>query len=413
MDGALLRRRPVPAHPVRRAGAGVRGGHRDHALRHPRRRALALRPDVGGPAGAKTIDECPLEWFFCDGVRLDLRHKEPGERILVEDLENALDAIGYVLTPLDIVMLWTGRDKFLGTEEYFEQPGMTRESTLWLCERGIKVIGIDAYGFDRKFADMADEARRDRRRDADLGGALRRPGARVLPDREAREPRTCSRARRASRSRASRSRSRAPAAGGRGWWRSSDVSGAPPRPSSPHDDDPRAHPRGALPRNVRGPRRRPPARAVDEPAREVGAQAPRPPAPAGARGTSSWRRCGRRPAPAAARNNLHGAVHALRRFLRQARGDADHVVHEDGCYALAPDLEVWDDVAEFERLVREARRQDACGGPRLPGGRGRAVRRPAVRRRPLRGVDAGAPPRAGGAAPGGPRPALRAPCGGR
>jgi len=67
--------------------------------------------------------------------------------------------IGHVLSPGEIVMLWTGRDKFLGSEEYFEQPGMTRESTLWLCERGIKVIGIDAYGFDRKFADMADEAR--------------------------------------------------------------------------------------------------------------------------------------------------------------------------------------------------------------------------------------------------------------
>jgi kynurenine formamidase len=116
-------------------------------------------PTSEGGAVAKTIDECPLEWFYGDGVRLDLRHKEAGDRILVEDLENALDVIGHVLSPGEIVMLWTGRDKFLGSEEYFEQPGMTRESTLWLCERGIKVIGIDAYGFDRKFADMADEAR--------------------------------------------------------------------------------------------------------------------------------------------------------------------------------------------------------------------------------------------------------------
>ena len=146
-------------------------------------------PTSEGGAVAKTIDECPLEWFYGDGVRLDLRHKEPGDRILVEDLENALDVIGHALSPGEIVMLWTGRDKFLGSEEYFEQPGMTRESTLWLCERGIKVIGIDAYGFDRKFDDMAEEFAGDRRRDEDLGGALRRPGARVLPDREAREPR--------------------------------------------------------------------------------------------------------------------------------------------------------------------------------------------------------------------------------
>jgi DNA-binding SARP family transcriptional activator len=60
--------------------------------------------------------------------------------------------------------------------------------------------------------------------------------------------------------------------------------------------------------------------------------------------------------PAAARNNLHGAVHALRRFLRDVHGDVEHVVFEDGCYALAPELDVWDDVGEFERLAREARR---------------------------------------------------------
>ena len=145
-------------------------------------------PTSEGGAVAKTIDECPLEWFYGDGVRLDLRDKEPGDRILVEDLENALEVIGHVLSPGEIVMLWTGRDKFLGSEEYFEQPGMTRESTLWLCERGIKVIGIDAYGFDRKFARHGRRGAGDRRRDEDLGGALRRPGARVLPDREAREP---------------------------------------------------------------------------------------------------------------------------------------------------------------------------------------------------------------------------------
>lgn len=68
--------------------------------------------------------------------------------------------------------------------------------------------------------------------------------------------------------------------------------------------------------------------------------------------------------PAAARNNLHGAVHALRRFLREVHGDVEHVVFEDGCYALAPELELWDDVSEFERLAREARR--CAPGAALP-----------------------------------------------
>lgn len=106
---------------------------------------------------AKTIDECPLEWFFGDGVVLDLRHKQAGEKISQADVEGALSRIDYTLKPLDLVMIMTGGDERLGSEEYFDQPGMTRESTLWLVEQGIKVIGVDTYGFDRKFEDMRDD----------------------------------------------------------------------------------------------------------------------------------------------------------------------------------------------------------------------------------------------------------------
>ena len=139
-------------------------------------------PTSEGGAVAKTIDECPLEWFYGDGVRLDLRDKEPGDRILVEDLERALDAIDHTLSPGEIVMLWTGRDKFLGSEEYFEQPGMTRDSTLWLVDKGIKVIGVDMYGFDRKFAERIVDISGTPTSEGDVASApwsvvYRKPGA--------------------------------------------------------------------------------------------------------------------------------------------------------------------------------------------------------------------------------------------
>src|SRR5262245_66377297 len=51
---------------------------------------------------ARTIDPVPLEWCFAPGVVLDLRHKAAGEFITVDDLQAALDHIGYRLTPLDI-----------------------------------------------------------------------------------------------------------------------------------------------------------------------------------------------------------------------------------------------------------------------------------------------------------------------
>jgi len=106
---------------------------------------------------AKKIDELPIEWFFSDGVVLDLRHKKPGEKISAQDLEGALGRIGCVLKPFDIVMIMNGRDGDLGSTKYFEQPGMTRGSTSWLVEQGIKVIGVDMHGLDRKFEDMARE----------------------------------------------------------------------------------------------------------------------------------------------------------------------------------------------------------------------------------------------------------------
>lgn len=104
---------------------------------------------------AKTIDEIPLEWCYSDGVVVDVRHRKPSEEITVEDVKNALDKVGYEIKPFDIVLIMTECDKKLGTPEYFDQPGMSREATQWIVEQGVKIIGIDAYGFDRAFKDMA------------------------------------------------------------------------------------------------------------------------------------------------------------------------------------------------------------------------------------------------------------------
>lgn len=110
----------------------------------------------GSPA--RSVDELPLEWFYGDGVRLDLRHKQPGDFITLADIKAALDVTGSKLKPLDIVLIWTGTDKLWGKREYFsDAPGMSREATAWLVESGIKVIGIDTYGFDRPFVTMLED----------------------------------------------------------------------------------------------------------------------------------------------------------------------------------------------------------------------------------------------------------------
>ncbi len=109
---------------------------------------------------ARTIDEVPLEWCLAPGVVLDMRHLAPGQFITIDDLQVALDRIEHQLQERDIVLLQTGADKRLGTAEYFAQPGLGREGTLWLVERGVKVIGIDAYTLDRPFADMLADYKR-------------------------------------------------------------------------------------------------------------------------------------------------------------------------------------------------------------------------------------------------------------
>ena len=115
---------------------------------------------TSGGQPAKRIDEVPLEWCFGPGVVLDMRHKSDGDLISVVDLRSAFDTLDYRLSPGDIVLIHTGASKRWGTREYFRQPGLGRESTLWLVERGVHVIGIDAWTLDRPFAAMADDFKR-------------------------------------------------------------------------------------------------------------------------------------------------------------------------------------------------------------------------------------------------------------
>jgi kynurenine formamidase len=107
---------------------------------------------------ALTIDEIPLEWCYGDGVVLDFRHKDDGDRITVEDLEAELNRIQYEIKPFDIVLIQTGADAAWGSPEYLVTgAGMCRESTLFLTERGVKIVGIDAWSWDRPLPFQAKE----------------------------------------------------------------------------------------------------------------------------------------------------------------------------------------------------------------------------------------------------------------
>jgi kynurenine formamidase len=98
---------------------------------------------------AKTIDQVPLAWCYGPGVVLDIRHKGDGEAVTVEDVKQALTKIGYTIRPRDIVLIHTGNDRWLGTPEYFSRgSGMSAAATRWILDQGVKVTGIDSWGWD-------------------------------------------------------------------------------------------------------------------------------------------------------------------------------------------------------------------------------------------------------------------------
>jgi kynurenine formamidase len=98
---------------------------------------------------AKTIDEIPLEWCVGPGVVLDCTSIPAGQEIPVDHLGKQLDRIGHDLRPRDIVFIRTDAYRRFYEPDYnMSHPGMSKEGTLWLIERGVKVMGIDAWAWD-------------------------------------------------------------------------------------------------------------------------------------------------------------------------------------------------------------------------------------------------------------------------
>ncbi|MGQ9674987.1 MAG: cyclase family protein [Chloroflexota bacterium] len=116
---------------------------------------------LSGGEPARTIDQVPLEWCYGDGVVLDFSDKPAGYEISAADVQEALRKIGYTLKPFDIVLIRTDVYKHFAEPGYDQMhPGMSEEATLWLIDQGIKVMGIDAWGWDQPLLMQAEECRR-------------------------------------------------------------------------------------------------------------------------------------------------------------------------------------------------------------------------------------------------------------
>ena len=110
---------------------------------------------------SKTIDQVPLDWCFAPGIVIDMTHKEDFDPITVEDIKHFLTEKSLELNPGMIVLIRTGRDKFNGQKNFHKVgTGMTAASTEWLIDQGIKVMGIDAWGWDLPLPHLVEKAKK-------------------------------------------------------------------------------------------------------------------------------------------------------------------------------------------------------------------------------------------------------------
>jgi kynurenine formamidase len=108
---------------------------------------------------SETIDELPLEWFYAPGVVVDALDREDGDAVTTEQMQAGIAAAGHQLKPLDIVLIHTGTDRHNGRRDYMHHgPGVTPEATRWLWEQGVRVMGIDAWGWDAPLRMQAEVA---------------------------------------------------------------------------------------------------------------------------------------------------------------------------------------------------------------------------------------------------------------
>lgn len=116
-------------------------------------------PTVEGKP-AKTIEQVPLEWCYGEGLVIDMKHKPDFEVITKQDVLDFLAKEKLAVKPGMIVLIKTGRDQHMGTKKFFTHgTGMSAEATEWLIDQGIKVMGIDQWGWDLPLPYQAKKAK--------------------------------------------------------------------------------------------------------------------------------------------------------------------------------------------------------------------------------------------------------------
>jgi arylformamidase len=95
--------------------------------------------DVAGIALDRLVGEATL---------IDLSHKKVGEPITHQDLQ----AFDEDIRSGDAVFVYTGLGANYRTPQAHDRPYFTEDAILWLCEKGISMLGVDCSGIEKRDA---------------------------------------------------------------------------------------------------------------------------------------------------------------------------------------------------------------------------------------------------------------------
>ena len=119
-----------------------------------------------GDEKADSIEKMPLDKCIGPGIVFNMTHKADGDVITVSDMESAVEKQNIKIEPGSIALIYTGRDKHIGTKQYWKLgTGMGAQATQWLIEQGIIVMGIDQWGWDIPFHHQIKQAKAQNRDD--------------------------------------------------------------------------------------------------------------------------------------------------------------------------------------------------------------------------------------------------------
>jgi kynurenine formamidase len=94
--------------------------------------------------GGERIDEMDPRLFFGPAVVMDVRGKEPRERITVEDLRPYEERLSEGV----IAVVRTGWEECYGTPRYYDHPFLDRRAAQLILDTGAKTVAIDALNVD-------------------------------------------------------------------------------------------------------------------------------------------------------------------------------------------------------------------------------------------------------------------------